>query len=741
MARAKGDKEKRTPRQRLLGHVGEAALVSALAALIGGFYLSFAQYGFDVLEEGYFLTNAWRVMQGDVPYRDFDAPYTPGIFYLYAWIFERFGRNVVVLRELHVIARVVFFLALYATGRRVCSPFYAALPPLLILAVDTVPGVWSLHPGWLTTPCSILGVACVAAYLRGRGAWWLVVAGLCSGVAFAFKQNLAAYGLMAALWLLVVFERQLPPLWGGVGSGNRVAWWGLRFLFRVLRAGVQASALVLLVLIPTMIALPYMSPLVAALYLVPLGALSALALASIAIGAGTTPVTYGRELAFYARPALMLIPFAAITAVWFLPFFELVERRVELLGPIIGQIEQAGYFLGMLAPTGSHARVLAVTLLPAALLPLIGRVGLWGRWGAAALLGAGAVATIQSAVASWGQGDPWNAVDWLIDLRGLAQRAGTVTGEGAYSTGEILLYLPSIAFWIGFALLAGRWVRRWATGWERRWSHVAGSAGLMPVWLLVAGACLLFNQYPRMDSIHLLWSGGVLFVVGAAVLERWERFALGAAPALLSSSLGVPALRLALLILPVTAALPTVFARVEYGGDFFRPAAAPAELTRPEGPYGLVRLSVPGDSGNVWLPGKEAQHYHEIAALLAEKTRPGEPIFAYPAIPGFYYLTDHPNPTPFNHLFPSMADEAEQEEIVRALERVRYIIWDDAGAHMWVWPGLYSPVTEYIRLNYRIERFVGPYAILSRQALIDWGEPLYYWIPGQEPWNQPGWTG
>ena len=730
-------------RRRRLRLLGETALVTAVAALIGGVYLSFAQYGFDVLEEGYFLTNAWRVTLGDVPYKDFNAPYTPGIFYLYAWFFDHFGRNLVVLRELHVLARVIFFLALYAAGRRVCSPFYAALPPLMILAVDTVPGIWSLHPGWLTTPCSILAVVCLSCYLSGRRAWWLVGAGLCFGVAFAFKQNLAAYGLMAALWLLVVFERQLPPLWRsrGLAPDRRVGSWGARLLFRALRAGFQASALVLLVLVPAMIALPFMSGLVVGLFLAPLAALSVVGLASILAGAGTGEPTYRRELAFYLRPTLVMVPFLAVTAVWFVPFFELVERRVELLGPIVGRIEQAGYYLGMLTPTGSHARVLAVTLLPAAILPLVARLGLWGRWGAALVVGAGALATIGTANASWRLGDPWNAMDWLIDLRGLAQRAGTVTGEGAYSTGEILLYLPSIAFWVGLALLVWRWAGGWATGWGRRWSEVTGSAALVPMWLLVSGACLLFNQYPRMDSIHLLWSGGILFLVGAAMMERWERFACRLAPALASSGLGRGALRAALLLLPVTAVLPTVFARVEYAGAFFRPVAAPAELTRAEGPYGLLRLDVPGDEGKVWLPGKEALQVQEIVELLQAKTAPGEPIFAYPAVPGFYYLADRPNPTPFNHLFPSMADEEEQAEMVRALERVRYVIWDDAGAHLWVWPGLYEPVTEYIRLNYRIERFVGQYAILSRQAVIDWGEPLYYYVPGREPWNQPGWSG
>ena len=38
-------------RGRRLGLIGETLLIAALAALIAGVYLSFAQYGFDVLEE------------------------------------------------------------------------------------------------------------------------------------------------------------------------------------------------------------------------------------------------------------------------------------------------------------------------------------------------------------------------------------------------------------------------------------------------------------------------------------------------------------------------------------------------------------------------------------------------------------------------------------------------------------------------------------------------------------------
>ncbi|HEU5316281.1 MAG TPA: hypothetical protein VFX49_09245 [Chloroflexota bacterium] len=691
----------------------EALVAIGVAALVAALYLSFAQYGFDVLEEGYFLSNARRVLEGDVPYRDFNTPYTPGIFYLYAWMMERVGANLVALRVVHVAARFVYVLALYAVGRTMSRPFYAVLAPALILSLDTIPGIWSLHPGWLTAPCAIVAVVGVGRSLRSGSVVWLAASGVACGVAFAFKQNLAAYGMMAALWVLVVYERRLRPF----PPDREIGAWPARWLARVVRGGVQAAALVLFPLVPIMIALPNMSPLVAGSFIAPLVALSLVGLASIARGSGRTRVTYGRELAFYARPAVVLGAFGAVTASWFVPFYRALGERTDLLGPIVGRIEQTGYFLGMLPPGPDHARALGVTLLPAVLLPAVAVARLWSRTGVALALLTGAVVVVATAVASWGQRDPWNAVDWLVDLRGLAQRAGSVEGEGAYSTGELVLYLPLLAFWVGLAVMLAR--------------PRASRQNLALVWALAAGAALLFNQYPRMDSIHLLWSGGVLFAVGAAAMERWEGLAQRAAPALRRSG-GTLALRAALLTLPVTAALPTLFARVEYGGQFFRPAARPEELTRREGPYGLLRLDVANDESHLWLPGKEALDYQEIAQMIGLRTAPGEPIFAYPAIPGFYYLTGRHNPTKFNHLFPGIASEAEQAEMVRQLERVNYVIWDDAGAHFWVWPGVNAPLTEYIRTTYRIERFVGQYAILSRQAVIDWGEVLYYPLPGTD---------
>jgi hypothetical protein len=73
-----------------------------------------------------------------------------------------------------------------------------------------------------------------------------------------------------------------------------------------------------------------------------------------------------------------------------------------------------------------------------------------------------------------------------------------------------------------------------------------------------------------------------------------------------------------------------------------------------------------------------------------------------------------------------MASPADQQAMVAQLETVRYVVWDDGGAHFWVRPGDNAPVTEYIRAHFRVERFIGRYAVLARDAF---GPELLYFLP------------
>jgi len=726
-----------------------AGLTSALVC-IG--YLWVSWYGFDLLEEGYFSTHSRRVQLGGLPYRDFSTPYTPGIFYLGALLMDWFGTDVVTLRLPQVISRVALSLALYSAGRHLMPPFFAALPPALILILDPVPHRWSLHPGWVTTATTALGVLAIARYLQTGLGRWLLVSGLASGVGFAFKQNLAAYGLMAGLWLVIVAERHLPPvpaprLWrwlfplrfilpaasntlpfkqsepGGRRLGRADASGELagiasqgRVRFRIgsvasrLRIGIQMAALALLPLAAVLLVRSYFSIVVAGLLVLPLAAVSWAAATDVAFrghAAVETPslgrVVLTREASFYARPLLLMFGFSAVTVPWLVVLIKALQGNVALLRGFLGDVDLTAYVLPMPElRTSDWVLLVAAALTPPLLVARYGgslrkrRGAMLGLCLCLGLLGTYVIESLSVrcippvALGVWGAAGP----AWSI-----------YAGTGSEHSGVLFLYLPTLAFWAAFAKLLFTLRKEQTT--------LTGST-VLRLWYLSAGSALLLNQYPRMDSAHMVWSGGLLLVAGADMLHLWYQSLLRRLPATTRWA-GQAVAGLSVVLLPIMAAVPQASDRL-HGLSRFAMSQAAALSPSPGPVPRYVPLTPPQGDASVWAPEDQARPIQEVVDFLRQNTAPDEPIFTYPAIPGFYFLADRRNATRFNHLFRGMASQSDQEEMVAQLEAVRYIVWDNRGAQTWARPGDNPRLTEYIHAHFRVERVLGIYTILSRHA-------------------------
>jgi hypothetical protein len=439
----------------------EVALAAVVVALVCAGYLALAWYDFDLLDEGYFLTHARRVELGGLPYRDFSTPYTPGIFYLYATILAHFGPNMVALRTPAVLGRGIEFLALYLAGRRLMPPFFAALAPALILAIDRAPPQWSIHPGWLATPASLLAVLALGRYVDGGRAGWLVVSGVASGVSFAFKQNLAAYGLMAALWFVVVAERYLPPVAAPPAGRRLLAGSRAERLLAIARVPVQVVTLALLPLTAAVIVRPYWSPLVAALFVIPLAALS-VAVVPLLRGqpdpwVGTPQPRppadgwLGRDAGFLARPLLLLAGFAVVTLPWLALLVKALDGRLELLSGFVGNIDPSGYYYGMEAPQAAHLALVGALLLAPLIVAALGRIGFWGAPLAALGVGVGGGLLVAGMAYPGAETDPAAAVRWLLAAAGAWWSA--FREASPHPTDDLVLWLPALAFWPALALL------------------------------------------------------------------------------------------------------------------------------------------------------------------------------------------------------------------------------------------------------------------------------------------------
>jgi hypothetical protein len=154
--------------------------------------------GIDDLDEGYFVQQATRVLHGQIPYRDFETFYTPGLVYLHAMVYGGLGGpSLVAPRVIALLARAMLALLLFALAQPlVRNPLWAAVPGVfLLVGLDDAPQRWEPHPGWLSTVFAVGAAWCVT---RGSGRR-RVAAGAAAGAAYLFKQNTGVFILGALL--------------------------------------------------------------------------------------------------------------------------------------------------------------------------------------------------------------------------------------------------------------------------------------------------------------------------------------------------------------------------------------------------------------------------------------------------------------------------------------------------------------------------------------------------------------
>ncbi len=179
-------------------------LVWLLSGIYMGIYLN---RGWDPPDEGTLGQSAERVLQGEVPHRDFDDPYTGGLAYVDALIFRLFGINLMWLRLLLFVFFVFWVPALYLLSREFLAPWPAAGVTLVAVAWS-VPNYTAAMPSWFSLFFATLGTLALAKYIRRPAVHWLVMAGLCGGFSFLIK-SVALYYIAAVLLFLVGREQWL----------------------------------------------------------------------------------------------------------------------------------------------------------------------------------------------------------------------------------------------------------------------------------------------------------------------------------------------------------------------------------------------------------------------------------------------------------------------------------------------------------------------------------------------------
>ena len=172
-------------------------------------------------DEGAVLTQAARILDGGVYYRDIDAYPLPGASYLLALALALFGEHVAVARSLAALVFAVVVVSLYAAALRVVSPRRAALFGAALLGLKCL--AWPAFTSFLYADVAF-ALACVSVALLVRHAHRgptlaLVAAGASAGAALLCKQTVGMYLAAASAALLLMPQ-------GLLGIGRRP--WGAR---------------------------------------------------------------------------------------------------------------------------------------------------------------------------------------------------------------------------------------------------------------------------------------------------------------------------------------------------------------------------------------------------------------------------------------------------------------------------------------------------------------------------------
>ncbi|MCL2123763.1 MAG: hypothetical protein FWH34_06690, partial [Desulfovibrionaceae bacterium] len=188
-----------------------------LIALFLIYAVCYAPYGMDTTDFGFFYGYPWRLLQGQVPYRDFYFITPPAALYWHAFWLSITPDEIAVLAGklgfLAELAAAAWMGALYLARIFDCERMGLPLP--LLAALGFVWGVHSFPPmPWHTVDGVFFGSASLLAGISG----WPVLAGICAGASMLTKQSYFFVPFATAIMVFSCRSRKREALFCLIGT-------------------------------------------------------------------------------------------------------------------------------------------------------------------------------------------------------------------------------------------------------------------------------------------------------------------------------------------------------------------------------------------------------------------------------------------------------------------------------------------------------------------------------------------
>ena len=175
----------------------------ATVAISAGYVAWHLRRGWMPYDDGAMAQSAERLLQGELPHRDFDDIYTGGLAWLDAAAFRAFGTSLWSMRVVLFAVFLAWVPTVFAIARRFVRPLTAAAVTLLAVAWS-LPNYSAAMPSWYNLFLATFGAAALLRNLEGARARWLVLAGVAGGLSILVK--IVGLYYVAGVLLYLVFR-------------------------------------------------------------------------------------------------------------------------------------------------------------------------------------------------------------------------------------------------------------------------------------------------------------------------------------------------------------------------------------------------------------------------------------------------------------------------------------------------------------------------------------------------------
>lgn len=163
--------------------------------------------GFEFTDEGVLNMGAWRIAQGEVPYRDFFIPVTPFSFYLLGFFYKIFGVSVFTGRVAAIFLSALLIFSIFLLSKKtITDPFFSTIP--IIVMTQAGMSMWHfMSHHWLGNLFTILSLYFFILFWENFKNHFIFLSGLFSGLCFITINDQGLYNIVFFLAALLFFKK------------------------------------------------------------------------------------------------------------------------------------------------------------------------------------------------------------------------------------------------------------------------------------------------------------------------------------------------------------------------------------------------------------------------------------------------------------------------------------------------------------------------------------------------------